>query len=164
MRITGVFRLSSLSLPDLVGADGANVHVLRDYRYGIRGGYVDGTAYAFAGGVYNVAGRLPLKVIEADGVATGVGADDWWVPAGAAYVRGLTLPWQVIGLFDVYGSRSRCGDDITARRTSAALVVPALGAGVALSGTLIKDARRHYGLLLGRYARLPLVRTRPILF
>ena len=105
-----------------------------------------------------------MKVVEADGVATGVGADDWWVPAGAAHVRGLAFPWQVLGLFDCYGSSARCGADITARRTSAALVIPALGAACVLSGTLVKDINRRYGLLLGRYARLPLVRTRPILF
>lgn len=164
MKITGVFWRSAVAFPDLAGVDGADVRVLRDYRYGIRGGYVDGTAYAFPGGMYHVPGRLPNTVVEANWIATGAGADDWWVPAGAAYVRGLTLPWQVLGLFDVYGSRSRCAVDIAARSTFAALVVPALGAGVVLSGTLVKDTCRRYGLLLGRYASLPLVRTRPILF
>ena len=158
-------RAESAPFGDLTGRD---VRVLRDHyaRGGwcVRGGVVDGSIWGALPGTYLPGGGLPRRVYQAHHAAhvDSVGA---WVPAGAVTVRGLALPWRVMGLVWIYQTPARLWADVTARAwMGCALVIPGVGRAMPGCGVLVRDDRGRLGLLLGRYARLPLVRSFPVVF
>lgn len=169
MKITGMAyggsRADTRPFGDLVGTD---IRVLRDHHgrggWCVRGGVVDGSVWGALPGTYLGGGGLPARVYQAYHAAhvDSVGA---WVPAGAVTVRGLSLPWRVLGVVYVYQSVARLWADTSARAwMGCALVVPGAVGAASISGVLVRDDRGRYGLLLGRYARLPLVRSFPVVF
>lgn len=167
MKIKAVFYaggVTGLPYGHLVGVDVRALRACWDTRdnFCIRGGYADGTAFALAPGVYTVAGRFPLTVVAAHDVADK--ALRSWVPAGCVRVDGLLLPWSVVGLFDVYGSSARLWRDFDAGALMrCGLVVPGVGRSVVESAVLVRDTAGRLGLLMGRFASLPLVAARPII-
>lgn len=168
MKITGMAyggsAVETRPFGDLVGLD---VRVLRDY-YGragwsVRGGVVDWSIWDALPGTY-LAGGLPRRVYQSYHAAH-VDSAGAWVPAGAVTVRGLSLPWRVLGVVYVYQSPARLWADAAARAwMGCALVIPGVGRAATTSGVLVRDDCGRYGLLHGRYARLPLVRSFPVVF
>ena len=157
-------RAESAPFGDLAGRD---VRVLRDYHsrggWCVRGGVVDGSIWGALPGTY-LPGGLPKRVYQAHHAAH-VDSAGSWVPAGAVTVRGLSLPWRVMGLVYVYQSPARLWADTSARAwMGCALVVPGAVGAMSISGVLVSDDRGRLGLLLGRYSRLPLVRSFPVVF